>query len=84
MENSLNKNNNILLGKSKAKGPINIALIKYWGKKDENINIPLNDNLSITLDMENMYTFTEIELYGTKSLKEMTSEILIYLEINNK
>ncbi len=27
----------------------NIALIKYWGKRDASLNIPLNDSLSMTL-----------------------------------
>lgn len=30
--------------------PINIALIKYWGKRDEELVIPLNDSLSTTID----------------------------------
>ena len=28
----------------------NIALIKYWGKSNLDLNIPLNSSLSITLD----------------------------------
>jgi diphosphomevalonate decarboxylase len=30
--------------------PINIALVKYWGKIDQKYIIPCNDSLSITLD----------------------------------
>lgn len=42
-----------------AKAPINIALIKYWGKEDELKVIPFNSSLSLTLD--NLYTITTIE-----------------------
>ncbi len=37
----------------------NIALIKYWGKKDEILRIPTNSSLSLTLD--NFYTDTSVE-----------------------
>nr|CDJ81419.1 GHMP kinase domain containing protein [Haemonchus contortus] len=30
--------------------PINIALIKYWGKKDEDLIIPINNSLSLNVD----------------------------------
>lgn len=42
-----------------AKAPVNIALIKYWGKEDEKKVIPFNSSLSFTLD--NLYTMTTIE-----------------------
>ena len=40
----------------KAKADANIALIKYWGKEDEELIIPNNNSLSMTL--ENLYTET--------------------------
>lgn len=40
----------------KAKAHANIALIKYWGKEDEDLIIPNNNSLSMTL--ENLYTET--------------------------
>ncbi|HUS51870.1 MAG TPA: diphosphomevalonate decarboxylase [Candidatus Bathyarchaeia archaeon] len=45
--------------KATAKAPANIALIKYWGKKDEALRIPENDNLSICLDRA--FTVTTVE-----------------------
>ncbi|NCX93179.1 MAG: diphosphomevalonate decarboxylase, partial [Gammaproteobacteria bacterium] len=29
--------------------PANIALVKYWGKRDEALNLPLTDSLSLSL-----------------------------------
>ena len=43
--------------------PVNIAVIKYWGKRDETLNLPLNSSISITLSTDKMYT----ETMATKS-----------------
>lgn len=45
--------------KATAKANTNIALIKYWGKRDETLFLPMNSSLSITLDK--FYTTTTIE-----------------------
>ena len=30
--------------------PVNIALVKYWGKRDVSLILPFNDSISLTLD----------------------------------
>ena len=42
--------------------PINIALVKYWGKIDEHFIIPANSSLSITIDSKDMCSHTKIIL----------------------
>lgn len=58
----------------------NIALIKYWGKEDEELIIPMNNSLSLTLDA--FYTDTKVtfdeklnsdELYLDDSLQDFTA-----------
>lgn len=38
----------------------NIALVKYWGKKDSKLKTPLNNSISLTLD--SLHTTTSIEI----------------------
>ncbi|MFV0560214.1 MAG: diphosphomevalonate decarboxylase [Enterococcus sp.] len=56
----------------KARAYTNIALIKYWGKKDEDLIIPMNNSLSLTLDA--FYTETTVSFS-----KEQTQDIF-YLD----
>ncbi|MGY0693976.1 diphosphomevalonate decarboxylase [Virgibacillus sp. FSP13] len=44
--------------KATAKAHTNIALIKYWGKRDETLILPTNNSLSLTLD--GFYTTTTV------------------------
>lgn len=44
--------------KATAKAHTNIALIKYWGKRDESLILPMNNSLSLTLDA--FYTETTV------------------------
>lgn len=45
--------------KATAKANVNIALIKYWGKRDEELILPTNNSLSLTLD--GLYTTTTVQ-----------------------
>lgn len=49
----------------KAQANTNIALIKYWGKKDEELFLPYTSSLSLTLD--NLYTQTSVEYSNSES-----------------
>ena len=71
--------------KGKAKGPINIALIKYWGKEDEELITPLNNSISLTLDMNTFYTETKITIQQIeKNINNEIKENIITLTINGK
>ncbi|MES1918711.1 hypothetical protein MHBO_000633, partial [Bonamia ostreae] len=41
--------------------PINIAVVKYWGKRDERLVLPCNSSISLTLDMDSLSTSTIVE-----------------------
>ena len=62
-----------------AKGPINIALIKYWGKENEELITPLNNSISLTLDTNTLYTLTKLEISPIEDSKDK-----ITLTINSK
>ncbi len=41
-------------------GPVNIAVIKYWGKRDGKLILPINASLSGTLDQDELCAKTSI------------------------
>lgn len=56
--------------KATAKAHTNIALIKYWGKRNESIILPTNNSLSLTLD--GYFTTTTVEYNNSLSKDEFT------------
>ncbi|ROT84009.1 diphosphomevalonate decarboxylase [Penaeus vannamei] len=45
--------------------PVNIAVIKYWGKRDERLILPVNDSISFTLSLDEMYSKTTVSISPT-------------------
>ena len=76
-------NKKIYVGK--AKGPINIALIKYWGKENEDLITPLNNSISLTLDMNTFYTETKVTISKIEDdSNDEIKENILTLTINGK
>ncbi|XP_035667336.1 diphosphomevalonate decarboxylase-like [Branchiostoma floridae] len=40
--------------------PVNIAVIKYWGKRDEQLVLPINPSLSVTLSQDQLCARTTV------------------------
>ncbi|KAL6852574.1 diphosphomevalonate decarboxylase [Amphichorda felina] len=38
--------------------PVNIAVVKYWGKRDPKLNLPTNSSISVTLSQADLRTLT--------------------------
>lgn len=46
--------------------PVNIAVIKYWGKRDTQLNLAVNESLSLTLS--SLFSRTRIQAANEDSL----------------
>lgn len=44
------------------RAPVNIAVVKYWGKRNTALNLPLNSSLSVTLGLDEMYAKTTVAI----------------------
>lgn len=60
IQNLLKNRSNHIQTQGSAFAPVNIALIKYWGKRDPHLNLPITDSLSISL--RTLGTRTRIQL----------------------
>lgn len=56
--------------KTTAVAPANVGLIKYWGRKDERLRIPLNGSISVNLS--NLLTTTTVEFNDELQEDEVT------------
>ncbi|KAF6829572.1 diphosphomevalonate decarboxylase [Colletotrichum plurivorum] len=45
--------------------PVNIAVVKYWGKRDPKLNLPTNSSLSVTLSQSDLRTLTTASCSAT-------------------
>jgi mevalonate pyrophosphate decarboxylase len=59
----------------------NIALIKYWGKSNEELVLPLNGSISITLDHNVMCSKTSLMLIKKKR-EESNKDVKIQIWLN--
>ena len=79
--------------KATAKANANIALVKYWGKKNQELNIPQNDSISVTLDKLSTTTTVEFShkykedifiLNDKAQGKEKTKKVSYHIDIIRK
>ena len=90
---------NVLLKRAKGKpatrgeafAPANIALCKYWGKRDAELNLPVNSSLSISLGKLGTHTvvkFTKtadkVFLNGKTAPKDFSARVSTYLNLFRK
>ena len=58
--------------------PSNIAVVKYWGKRDAGkLNLPLNSSLSVTMDQVGFYSNISLSRATFKLLNTMNFPVEI-------
>ncbi|GAB7361423.1 hypothetical protein MBLNU230_g1479t1 [Neophaeotheca triangularis] len=58
--------------RSSTYAPVNIAVIKYWGKRDPKLNLPTNSSLSVTLSQDDLRTHTTASCSPTYTTDTLT------------
>ncbi|RKU44663.1 diphosphomevalonate decarboxylase [Coniochaeta pulveracea] len=53
--------------------PVNIAVVKYWGKRDSKLNLPTNSSLSVTLSQSDLRTLTTASCSASYATSPETS-----------
>ena len=53
--------------------PINIAISKYWGKRNESLIIPTHNSISLTVDKSAIYTKTTI--FTSENIKKDSMQL---------
>lgn len=75
--------------KATAIAPINNALTKYWGKKDEMLRIPLNSTISVnlsnmvtttTVEFSDRYDADTVEVNGKKLTDGETRRVMLHID----
>ncbi|KAL2177304.1 diphosphomevalonate decarboxylase [Thermothelomyces heterothallicus CBS 202.75] len=56
--------------------PVNIAVVKYWGKRDPKLNLPTNSSLSVTLSQADLRTLTTASCSASYPAEEGDSLVL--------
>ena len=77
------------MSRATARACANLAFVKYWGKRDAALNLPLNNSISMTLDAAHTTTRVEIApeleadevwLSGAPAPGAFTSRVVAHLE----
>ena len=79
--------------KATAIAPANIAFIKYWGKKDEQLRLPLNSSLSMnlsgsytmtTVEFSPVFTRDSVEMYDGRFSAEEVARVITSIDLIRK
>ncbi|EPE03029.1 diphosphomevalonate decarboxylase [Ophiostoma piceae UAMH 11346] len=57
--------------------PVNIAVVKYWGKRDPKLNLPTNSSLSVTLAQSDLRTLTTATCSAAPSFAAQGADTLL-------
>ncbi|CAL1604020.1 unnamed protein product [Knipowitschia caucasica] len=58
----MSDDNSLQTGMVTCTAPVNIAVIKYWGKRNEDLILPINSSLSVTLHQDQLKTTTTVAI----------------------